>query len=67
MKERLTHDMSFSITGEGLSVNNRVDMSAYTEMVYGWCLSRVIHYIVALRGAHPGKRIYIAKYDFSDA
>jgi hypothetical protein len=67
MKERLTHDMSFSITGEGLSVNDRVDMSAYTEMVYGWCLSRVIHYIVALRGAHPGKRIYIAKYDFSDA
>jgi hypothetical protein len=42
-------------------------MQAYPEMVYGWCLSRVIHFTVALRLAHPSTRILISKYDFSDA
>jgi hypothetical protein len=36
-------------------------------MVYGWCLLRVIHFIVALRFAHPNTRILVAKFDFSDA
>jgi hypothetical protein len=42
-------------------------MRAYEEMVYGWCLPCLIHFIVALRLKHPRKRILIAKYDFSDA
>jgi hypothetical protein len=67
LKHRLTHDLSFEITGEDLSVNNRVDMTQYPKMIFGWCLPRIIHFIVALRIAHPGKRILIAKYDFSDA
>jgi hypothetical protein len=42
-------------------------MTQYPEMIFGWCLPRIIHFIVALRIAHPGRRILIAKYDFSDA
>jgi hypothetical protein len=67
LKHRLTHDLSYEITGENVSVNNRVDMSRYPEMIFGWCLPRVIHFIVALRLAYPDSRILIAKYDFSDA
>jgi hypothetical protein len=36
-------------------------------MFYGWCLTRIIHFIVSLRRAHPDKRIFISKYDYSDA
>ena len=36
-------------------------------MVYGFCLSRTIHYIVALRRSFLEERILISKYDFSDA
>jgi hypothetical protein len=67
VKKRLTHDMSFGMTHDKVSVNERIDMTAYEEMVYGWCLPRLIHFIVALRLKHPRKRILIAKYDFSDA
>jgi hypothetical protein len=67
LKERLTHDLTYSLTEEGISVNDRIDMSQYTEMIYGWCLLRIIHFVVALRLRHPRKRIFLAKYDFSDA
>jgi hypothetical protein len=67
VKKRLTHDMSFGMTHDKVSVNDCIDMMAYEEMVYGWCLPRLIHFIVALRLKHPRKRILIAKYDFSDA
>jgi hypothetical protein len=66
-KHRLTHDLSFEATGEKRSVNSRIDMGKYPEMIFGWCLPRIIHFIVALRIRHPGVRIFIAKYDFSDA
>ena len=36
-------------------------------MIYGWCLLRIIHFIVSLRLANPNKSILIAKYDYSDA
>jgi hypothetical protein len=67
LKRRLTQDLSFPLTFPSASVNKRIDMEAYVEMIYGWCLSRVIHFIVALRLAHPTKRIFIMKYDYSDA
>ena len=67
LKRRLTQDLSFPLTFPTASVNKRIDMSAYVEMIYGWCLSRVIHFIVALRLAHPLLRIFIMKYDYSDA
>ena len=66
-KERLTHDLSFSLTATDASVNKRVDMDLYPEMVYGWCLLRVIHFTVHLRGSHPGIPIFISKFDYSDA
>jgi hypothetical protein len=66
-KHRLTHDLSYEITGEGIFVNNRVNMSRYPEIIFGSCLPRIIHFVVALRIAYPSSRILIAKYDFSDA
>jgi hypothetical protein len=66
-KHRLTHDLSYEITCKGISVNNRVNMPRYPDMIFGWCLPRIIHFVVALRLAYPRSRILIAKYDFSDA
>jgi hypothetical protein len=42
-------------------------MDAYPEMIYGWCLSRIIHFIFALRLRHPDRKNVMAKYDYSDA
>jgi len=67
IKQRLTHDLSYARTGEGISINDRIDMSQYPEMYYGWCLIRLVHFIVCLRFDHPGRRILVAKYDYSDA
>jgi hypothetical protein len=67
VKYRLTQDLKFSLTEPGVSVNSRIDMDPYPEMFYGWCISRIIHFIVALRLHHPDKRIFISKYDYSDA
>ena len=36
-------------------------------MIYGWCLLRVIHFIVAFHLAYPLLRIFIMEYDCSDA
>ena len=69
IKFRMTQDLSFSShrTGQPLSINSRIDMSAYPEMLYGWCLPRIVHYILALRREHPTLLILICKYDYSDA
>ena len=42
------------------STASQIDMN-------GWCLPRIIHFIVALQLAWPGKSIFITKYDYSDA
>jgi hypothetical protein len=67
IKRRLTHDDSFRVTEESESINDRLDLDLYPEMVYGWCLPRLLHYIVALRLAFPLSAILIAKFDYSDA
>jgi hypothetical protein len=67
IKRRLTHDDSFRVTEESESVNDHLDLDLYPEMVYGWCLPRLLHYIVALRLAFPLSAILIAKFDYSDA
>jgi hypothetical protein len=36
-------------------------MNEYNEMIYGW------YYIISLRREYPEKRIFVAKYDYSDA
>jgi hypothetical protein len=66
IKKWLTHDMSFGMTHDKILVNSQIDMAAYEEMVYGWCLPCLIHFILT-RVKHPRKRILIAKYAFSDA
>ena len=69
VKDRLTQDLSFSTdrTLAPTSINARIDMASYVEMVYGWCLPRIIHYIVSLRSQNPTLLILISKYDYSDA
>jgi hypothetical protein len=66
LKHCLTQDLSSPLTFPDASVNNCIDMDAYTKMIYGWCLSRIIHFIVALRLAFPLLPILIVKYDYSD-
>ena len=68
-KFRITQDLTFS-SEKGLaakSINSRINMTAYAEMVYGWCFPRILHFISALRAKYPGIVIFIAKYDYSDA
>jgi hypothetical protein len=65
-KYRLTQDLSFSLTKEKVLVNSQINMSAYVEMIYAWCLPQIIHYIVALQQEHPDQCIFISKYDYSD-
>ena len=69
IKYRITQDLSYSSNREGptRSINSRVDMGAYTEMIYGWCFPRILHYIVSMRTHQPDHGILISKYDYSDA
>lgn len=64
LKERLTHNLSHLLTMEDASANSRIDMSQYPEMVYGWCLVRIIHYIVCLRLENPGVKFLYRKLIF---
>ncbi len=68
-KFRLTQDLSFSTDRKlrPTSIHSRVDIRAYIEMVYGWCLPRIVHFIVALRSQNPKLLIFISKYDYSGA
>jgi hypothetical protein len=69
VKYQITQDLTCaeSEKNEPISVNSRVDMKAYPEIIYGWCLPRIIHFIVALRLPWPEKAILVAKYDYSNA
>jgi hypothetical protein len=70
IKYRITQDLTYSETSSKeapMSINSRIDMDQYPEMVYGWALPRIIHFIVALRLAWPLRTIFISKYDYSDA
>lgn len=51
-----------------MSVNSRTDMNQHPEMFCGWCISRIIHFIVSLRLAHPHHRhMFISKCNHSNA
>ena len=67
LKDRLTHNLSHSISQYDASVNKRIDHDAYPELIYGWCLLRIIHFICAMRLARPNVKILITKYNYSDA
>jgi hypothetical protein len=66
-KCQLTQDSSFPLTSPKASVNKRINMEAYHKNNCGWCLSRIIHFIEALHLRYPDQKIFIAKYDYSDA
>jgi hypothetical protein len=55
------------LSQENCFVNSRIDMSQYNEMIYRGCLSRILHYIVALRLAYLNNSILITRYNYSDA
>jgi hypothetical protein len=67
LESRLTQDLTFPLTFPKASINSRINMGACAEMTHGWCLSRILHFIVALQLAHPSLPIFIAKHDCSDA
>jgi hypothetical protein len=67
LKYRLTQDLSYSLTGTHISMNSCIDMNCYPKMIYGWCLTQIIHFIIALRAHYPHTCILISKYDYSDA
>jgi hypothetical protein len=54
IKYRITQDLSHAETcktskDEPISINSRIDMDQHPEMVCGWALPRIVHFIVALR------------------
>ena len=66
LKDRLAHDQTFSF-GHAPSLNKLVDESVLIDLVYGWCIDRVIHQIVAIRQLHPNEKIFICKFDWGAA
>ena len=65
-KKRLTHDQGFKFSS-GTSVNSRVKEEELQDVMYGHCLLRIIHTIVAFRLKHPNRRIFISKGDYKAA
>jgi hypothetical protein len=57
-KNRLTHDQTFKF-GPEKSLNNRMRMSEVNPVAFGWCLSRLLHYIVDLQRRHPSTKIFL--------
>jgi hypothetical protein len=66
-KCHLTQDLSSPLTLHKASANHWIDMEAYAEMIYGWCLMQITCFIVALHLAYPSIIIFIVNYDYSDA
>ena len=66
LKYRMVHDQSFEAS-VGESVNKRINKGALEPLFYGFCLSRTIHQIVALRAKYPNTRLLAAKTDFKAA
>ena len=65
--QRLTHNQSKEFSASGTSVNSRVQKEALQDCLYGHCLLRMIHYILALRSKYPNKRILLQKIDYKSA
>lgn len=52
---------------EDAFVNSRIEMSHYSEMVYRWCLVKILHFAVCLRVEHLGMPIFAQEFNYSDA
>jgi hypothetical protein len=66
-KDRLTHDQTFCVLESSKSVNTLLDSSAYPELIYGFCLRRIIYQILSLRHHYPTDSILISKFDIKSA
>lgn len=66
-KKRITHNLSWPGIFLKESVNSRMLRSRFEPIMFGNCLSRLLHYIVHLRKRHPNKRILIRKEDLKSA
>ena len=66
-KLRLTHDLSFPGAFSTESINSRVDRERIEPIMFGHCLLRIIHQVVALREKYPDKKIFIRKEDLKSA
>ena len=66
-KDRITHDLSWRGHSSHESINSRTEECSLHPVMFGYCMSRIIHYIVNLRQRHPKKIIWIRKEDFKSA
>ena len=60
-KQRACHDLSFKSLPSNTSVNSRINSDQLQDCMFGHCIIRVIHHIVALRYIHPNIPIMLQK------
>ena len=65
-KQRTTRDLSRPWKS-GHSVNNMVDKDLMDPCLFGFCLSRILHGIHAMRSKYPTKAIFLSKIDLDAA
>ena len=65
-KPRLTHNQS-KVFASGISVNSRVDKDQLQDCMYGFCIYKLVHYILSLRTHFPSRRIFLSKIDWKSA
>ena len=56
-KDRITHDLSWKGKSSKTSINSRINEDSLDPVMFGHCMSRIIHNIVNLRQRHPNKII----------
>ena len=62
LKYRPTHDLSIDQSPDN-SVNHRLCREDFPELIYGFCLPRMLHYVHDLRLANPEDVILVSKID----
>jgi hypothetical protein len=62
-KNRLTHDQTFEALDESESVNYLIDKQTYPELIYGFCMRRLLYQILSIRTHYPGEAILLSKFD----
>ena len=65
-KQRTTHDLSRPWES-GHSVNNMIDKDLMDPCLFGFCLSRILHGIHAMRNKYTHLPIFISKIDLDSA
>lgn len=66
-KHRLTHDQTFTALDNSVSLNNITNNNKFPNLIYGFCLERIIYQILSLRTHYPSHRILCCKFDFAKA